>query len=39
MKGGQEFTKVADKMKFKPAKKDGKNVASFIYIIANFNSE
>jgi hypothetical protein len=28
-----------DKMKFKPATKDGKNVASFIYVIANFSIE
>lgn len=39
MTGGQEFTEVAEKMKFKPATKDGKNIASFIYIIANFSIE
>jgi antitoxin component YwqK of YwqJK toxin-antitoxin module len=39
MTGGQEFTEVADKMKFKPATKGGKNIASFIYIIASFNIE
>ncbi|RZJ78089.1 MAG: hypothetical protein EOO47_14880 [Flavobacterium sp.] len=39
MTGGQEFTEVADKMKFKPATKNGKNVTSFIYIVANFNIE
>jgi hypothetical protein len=39
MTGGQEFSEIADKMKFRPATKDGKNIASFIYIIANFNIE
>jgi antitoxin component YwqK of YwqJK toxin-antitoxin module len=39
MTNGQEFMAVADKMKFRPAMKDGVEVASFIYVIANFNVE
>jgi hypothetical protein len=35
----EEFKAVADKMKFKPALKDGKPVQSYIYIIANFEVE
>ena len=37
--GYEEFKEVADKMKFKPAIKDGKPVQSYIYIIANFEVE
>ena len=39
MTGGQEFYDVVEQMKFKPAMKDGKNVESFIYVIANFTVE
>lgn len=39
MTNGEEFLEVADRMKFKPGIKEGKNVASFIYIIANFTIE
>ena len=39
MTGGQEFTEVANKMKFHPATRNGKNVDSFIYIIADFSIE
>jgi hypothetical protein len=39
MTGGEEFAEVADRMKFKPAIKNGINVASYIYIIASFNIE
>jgi len=39
MTNGDEFLAVAPKMKFKPATKDGKNVASYIYIIADFEVE
>ena len=33
---GIEFEEVASKMKFSPAKRNGKNVPSYIYIIADF---
>jgi antitoxin component YwqK of YwqJK toxin-antitoxin module len=36
---GEELYDVVDQMKFKPATKDGKNVSSFIYVIANFTVE
>lgn len=39
MMKSEDFLKVAEKMKFKPAVKDGKDVASFIYIIARFTIE
>jgi antitoxin component YwqK of YwqJK toxin-antitoxin module len=39
MTRGEEFTEVADKMKFIPATKGGINVASYIYIIAEFTLE
>jgi antitoxin component YwqK of YwqJK toxin-antitoxin module len=39
MTRGSEFMEVANKMKFKPATKDGKNIASCIYIIAHFAIE
>ncbi|MCF0072248.1 DUF4375 domain-containing protein [Dyadobacter sp. CY261] len=39
MTNGQEFMAVADKMRFRPAMKDGVEVASYMYVIANFNVE
>lgn len=39
MTNSEEFKEVADKMKFKPALKDGKPMLSYIYIIANFEIE
>ena len=39
MTNGDEFLAVAPKMKFKPATKDGKNIASYIYIICDFEVE
>ncbi len=36
---GNEFMDIAYEMQFQPATRDGKNVASFIYIIATFEIE